>query len=176
MSETAMSHSMVVHKGTGTIYLAEQEVIDADTQWIEYHKTLKDSASITQTAPDKTFINIDQATAPIATTLGEGSFEIAYTVPDVAPEVLGLFFNTSVSTFAPSGKSGVNVSTELKVVSKMFRMDFDDRGAFIAPNCELNAVLEKTADGTFNINVTGSVLAHKGVGFEQAEVIFWKKD
>ena len=175
MAETAMSHAMVVNKGTGTVYLADPEVIDADTAWVEVFKTLKDTLSITQSAPDKTDVFVDQLTTPIASTLGTGAFDIAFTIPDCAPEVLAYMFDTTAATFAPAGKTGLNVSSSLKVVNKMFRVDFDNESSFIATNVDLNGVFEKSADGTFNINVTGTVLAAKGAGFETSEVVFWKK-
>jgi len=175
MADTAMSHTMVVNKGTGTVYLADPETIDVDTAWVEVFRTLKDSLSITQTAPDKTDIFVDQVSNPIASTLGTGAFDIAFTIPDCAEEVLAYMFDTSTATYAPAGKTGLNVSTALKVVNKMFRVDFDNESSFIATNVDLNGVFEKTADGTFNINVTGTVLAAKGGAYENSELIFYKK-
>lgn len=173
MADTNLSHDLKVAVTTGSIYLADLEVIDVDTAWIEYFYTLENSVVIEQTIGDVTEILVDQKTIAVASKRAAGTFTFSFDVPDVSPTVLAMAFNTSTPTYAPVGKVATGVSTTLKLINKMIRIDYAEGHSFLAPNCEITATLTKAADGAFLVHFEGTVLASKGAGYETAEAIFY---
>jgi hypothetical protein len=173
MADTNLSHDLKVAVTTGSIYLADLEVIDADTDWVEYFFSLENSVVIEQTIGDVTEVLVDQKTIAIASKRSAGTFTFSFDAPDVSPDVLGFAFNTSTPSYAPADKVATGISTTLKLISKMIRIDYAEGHSFLAPNCELTATLSKAADGAFAVHFEGTVLASRGAGYEPTEVIFY---
>lgn len=173
MAETNMTQAMKVSAKTGTIYLADREVVDADTAWQEYFMTTEGSLNITQAQGDVTEIKVDQKTTPISSIQGTGTFDVTFEVPSTDLVVLGLFFNTETPSYTPAGYESIAVGTTLKVVNKMMKIKFTDSGSdLIFTNIDLTGLITKAADGALTVSVTGKVLAAGGTGYEAKEMIF----
>ena len=173
MADIAMTQELKVLAKTGRIFLADRGIIDVDTVWQEYFMTTAGTLTIAQAEGTSTDINVDQKSAPVASSIVSGEFTIAFSIPSVDVDVLALFFNTATPSYSPVGKISVAVGTEMRTVNKMMKINFTNNDSdAIFTNVDLMGVFSKAADGAFSIDVKGKVLAAGGAGLEDKEIIF----
>lgn len=173
MADTKMTRTPLARSGIGTIFLADPEVISASTTWTEVFQSTKDSITITQEQGDATEIFVDQRQAAVSVKYGTGSFNIEFSTPDIGASVLKYLFEASDLSYAPTNMEAIGISTKLKIVNKMFRIDWAEGGSIIITNAQMIGSFSKTGDGPMSINISVTALAAGGTGKEASEVILW---
>jgi hypothetical protein len=177
MANVPLNRTRVTSTDLVAIYVADRGIVQTATVWSEAFYTLKNSLSITQTSPDKTEIFVDQEQAAEAVKYGTGTFDIKFQIPDTSTALLSQFFTevaaTNPSQTGESGKTGTGYSTGLNSLnsSKMIKLVWSDATGIIYTNVDMVGVQNKSGDGAFLIDVTATVLAGGGAGFEPSTFI-----
>lgn len=149
--------SIKLTKQTGTLTATTFD--DADEIF-----TTRDSLSITQSAPTKTEIKVDQFDTAIAVAYEPGEFTITGQIPSVAKELLDYFFETTGSPTAITGyKSATGVEAKTKPVSATMLIESQDKSAgivFMNTEFVANFAWDSTSTTLLRIEFTATVKAN----------------
>ncbi len=142
--------------------------------------TVKDSVNVSQTAPTKNEVKIDQRETAIAVTYESGEFTITGQIPSMAEPLLKYFYNTTATApIAITGyNAGVGVKLDRKSVKAMLYIEAQSGQALIITNCEFvtNIMWDSTSTTPLRLEFTATALtALGGDNGEEAEVIFYPK-
>lgn len=175
----ALAHEQIVATGIAAVSLAPMAKLKADTAWSEKFYTLKDSVNITQDAPTKNEIKVDQKQNAVKVSYESGNFTIEFDIPDIAKEILNEFYNVAATApIAPEGMEAIGLKLDNKIVSTMLKIDFASGQSIIITNCEMVPSMAASGLSTspFNIHITATALAAiGGETYEDSEVIFFYK-
>lgn len=169
MATTKMNHVLQVATGIAMVSVADVGKIAAATEWKELFYTLKDSMTITQATPTKTEVKVDQKSAAIAVTYESGDFTVEFDIPDIAQEVLTLFFTKGTTEYAPAGGKATAISLDNSIVKKMVSIKFQSGHEMIFTNAEMVANFDGSTLSTNPLNVHVTLTAKTAVGGDAGE-------
>ena len=161
--------------GIVSIKMADVGEIAVGTSWSEPFYTTKDSVSISQGEPTKAEILVDQVDAPVYLSYEAGEFVIKGVSPDVAGAVLAALYNTTAAPYAPTGYTATGVKTNVKVVSKMWKVEFESGQSIIVCNGDMTAAINDSSFSTTALSHNITITAKAGVSTynQGADVVMW---
>jgi hypothetical protein len=181
---TAKNWTTIAPTDLARVYFAARGEVGNTTAWTEAVWTLKNSLTFDQVQGAKTEVNVDQTTTAIAVKYAAGTTTFTFRVPDMAADVMELFYDTVVRVGALEIGTGTSAdalidsfvaapySTALKTVSdKMVMLVYTNGWGIIFPHCEMVAALKKSGEDVWTLDITGTVLAGGGVDVENADII-----
>jgi hypothetical protein len=181
----AKTGAVIAPTDLAKVYFATRGVVGSTTAWSEQIWTLKNSLTFDQVQGAKTEINVDQTTTAIAVRYAAGTTTFTFRVPDMAKDIIDIFYNSVARTgtgeigSAVSGEtlndtfSGYGFSLALNTIAdKMVMLIYTNGWGIIFPHCEMVAALKKSGEDVWSMDITGTVLAGGGAGFEAPDVIF----
>ena len=172
----ALDHtSKLATGGITSIQSATVGEIGSGTSWSEPFYTLKDSITVSQAEPTKTEIKVDQIASPIYANYEAGAFTVSGSIPDLASAVLSTLYTNTTAPYAPNGKTAVGIKTTVKVVNKMWRLNFASGQSLIITNGDLVASLEGQNLSTTAMGHKFTISAKAGVASynQGADVVVW---
>lgn len=169
MANTKLNHALQVATGIAEVAIAEIGKVTADTAWTELFYTLKDSMTITQAAPTKTEVKVDQKSAAIAVTYESGDFTIEFDVPDISKEILTTFFTVGNTDFAPTDETATALNLDNKITKKMVQITFESGHKIIFTNGEMVPNFDGSTLSTNPLNVHVTLTAKAAIGGTSAE-------
>lgn len=169
MATTKLNHVLQVATGIAMVSVAPVAKVTTSTAWSEMFYTLKDSMTITQATPTKTEIKVDQKTAAIAVTYESGDFTVEFDIPDIAKEVLELFFTKGDTEYAPTGGTATAISLDNNIIKKMVSVKFQSGHEVIFTNAEMVANFDGSSLSTNPLNIHVTLTAKTAVGGEAGE-------
>lgn len=165
----ALKHAMQVATGIAKVSLAPIGKVTASTAWEELFYTLRDSVSITQAAPTKTEINVDQTSTAVAVTYEYGEFTVEMDVPDIAGDIIKAFFKMDTTDYAPAGAKAHAIKLDTNIVKKMVKIGFTSGQEIIFTNAEMVANFDGSGLSTSALNIHLTITAKAAVGGTSAE-------
>ena len=157
----ALAHNSRVVTGIAKVEIADVAPITALTAWSELFYTLKDSLKISQPVPARTDIEVDQVSDPIGTIYKAGVLTAEFDIPDVAKEILDVFFSTSTPTYVPTGYDAVGMSLDVNIIKKMIKITFDTDDYLVITNGTLvsNINIDTPSTKAAAVHVTCTALS-----------------
>jgi len=182
---TAKNWDTIAPTDLARVFFATRGEVGSTTAWTEAVWTLKNSLTFDQVQGAKTEVNVDQTTTAIAVKYAAGTTTFTFRVPDMASEVMEIFYTTVAR--AGSGEIGTGTNADalldtfdsagyslaLKTVSdKMVMLVYTNGWGVVFPHCEMVGSIKKSGEDVWTIDVTGTVLAGGGSSVEDADVLF----
>lgn len=184
---TAKNWTTIAPTDLARVFFAPRGLVGSTTAWTEAVWTLKNSLTFDQVQGAKTEVNVDQTTTAIAVKYAAGTTTFTFRVPDMAEEVMDIFYTSVDRDGTGEIGTGTNAdalldsfvsygySTALKTVSdKMVMLLYTNGWGIVFPHCEMVAAMKKSGEDVWTLDITGTVLAGGDSNMESCDVLLLK--